>query len=47
MLTGDNRTDRRGHRRRAGVDEVRAELLPEDKVAAIEALVAQVRPAWP
>lgn len=39
MLTGDNRptADRIG--REVGVDEVRAELLPADKVAAVEELV--------
>ena len=39
MLTGDSRGDRR--RRwppRLGVDEFRAELMPEDKVAAVEEL---------
>lgn len=41
MLTGDNRAtaDRIGQD--AGLDEVRAELLPAEKVAAIEQLVAQ------
>jgi len=41
MLTGDNRgtADAIGHE--AGVDEVRAELLPQDKVTAVEELVRQ------
>ncbi len=39
MLTGDNRGTGEAIGREAGVDEVRAELLPEDKVAAIEELV--------
>lgn len=41
MLTGDNRGTGEAIGREAGVDEVRAELLPEDKVAAVEELVAQ------
>jgi Cd2+/Zn2+-exporting ATPase len=39
MLTGDNRPTAEAVARTAGVDEVRAELLPEDKVSAVEALV--------
>jgi Cd2+/Zn2+-exporting ATPase len=39
MLTGDNRVTADAIARALGVDEVRAELLPEDKVAAVEALV--------
>ena len=39
MLTGDNRPTADAIAARAGVDEVRAELLPEDKVAAIADLV--------
>ncbi len=39
MLTGDNRGTAEAIGREAGVDEVIAELLPEDKVAAIESLV--------
>jgi cation-transporting ATPase G len=38
MLTGDNRRTAAALARRAGIDEVRAELLPEQKVAAIEEL---------
>lgn len=40
MLTGDNRGTGEALGREAGVDEVRAELLPQDKVRAIEELVA-------
>lgn len=39
MLTGDNRPTGEVIGREAGVDEVRAELLPEDKIAAIEELM--------
>lgn len=39
MLTGDNRATAEAIARETGVDEVRAELLPENKVAAIEELV--------
>lgn len=39
MLTGDNRGTGEAICSDAGVDEVRAELLPEDKVAAITELV--------
>ncbi|HEB89512.1 MAG TPA: HAD family hydrolase, partial [Deltaproteobacteria bacterium] len=38
MLTGDNEATARAIGARAGIDEVHAELLPEDKVALIEAL---------
>ncbi|MBX9591817.1 MAG: cadmium-translocating P-type ATPase [Hyphomonadaceae bacterium] len=41
MLTGDNRGTGEAIGRQAGVDEVRAELLPQDKVAAIEDLTRQ------
>ena len=41
MLTGDNRATAEIIGRRAGVDEVQAELLPADKVAAVERLVRQ------
>lgn len=41
MLTGDNRTAAEMIARETGVDEVQAELLPEQKVEAIERLVAR------
>jgi Cd2+/Zn2+-exporting ATPase len=39
MLTGDNAATARAVARRLGLPAVRAELLPEDKVAAVEELV--------
>ena len=39
MLTGDNRGTGEARPQR-GVDELRAELLPDDKVTAVEELVA-------
>lgn len=39
MLTGDNRPTAQAIATRAGVDEIRAELLPVDKVAAVADLV--------
>ncbi len=41
MLTGDNRATAQAIAQKAGVDDVRADLLPEHKVAAIEALLAR------
>ena len=41
MLTGDNRGTAERVAEETGVDEVRAELLPADKVTAIEALVSE------
>lgn len=41
MLTGDNRATAEVVARDAGIDEVRADLLPEDKVSAIAELIAQ------
>ena len=38
MLTGDNRLVAEAIGKELGLDEIKAELLPEDKVAAIEAL---------
>lgn len=43
MLTGDNEGTARTVARQAGIDEVRAELLPADKVTAIESLVERYR----
>lgn len=40
MLTGDNAATAKAVAVEVGIDEVRAELLPEDKVTAIEELVA-------
>ena len=39
MLTGDNRRTAEAIAREAGLDEVRAELLPAEKVAAVDQLV--------
>ena len=39
MLTGDNQETARAVAEATGIEEVRAELLPEDKVAAVEELV--------
>ncbi len=41
MLTGDNEATARAVAAELGVDEVRAELMPEDKVTAIEELKKQ------
>jgi Cd2+/Zn2+-exporting ATPase len=41
ILTGDNTPTARAVGGEVGIDEVRAELLPEDKVAAIEELVGR------
>lgn len=41
MLTGDNQGTAESIARETGVDEVHAELLPADKVTAVEALVAR------
>ena len=39
MLTGDNTATARAMAQRVGVDEFRAELLPQDKVTAVEELL--------
>ncbi len=41
MLTGDNEQTARAVAAEVGIDEIRAQLLPEDKVAAIEELAKQ------
>jgi Cd2+/Zn2+-exporting ATPase len=41
MLTGDNQPTAQAIAQETGVDEFRAELLPADKVTAVEALVAR------
>ncbi len=41
MLTGDNQATANAIAAQANIQEVKAELLPEDKVAAVDALVAR------
>lgn len=44
MLTGDNRATANAVGAQVGVDEILSELLPEDKVAAVERLEREVGP---
>ena len=41
MLTGDNRTTAEAVAKRLGIDEVEAEILPEDKAKTVERLRAR------
>ena len=41
MLTGDNKGTAEAIAKETGVDEIRAELLPNDKVTAVESLVSK------
>ena len=41
MLTGDNESTARAIAKKAGVDDFRADLLPEDKVDAIKSLLVE------
>lgn len=41
MLTGDNRTTAEAIAREVGIDEVHAELLPENKVGKLEEIIAR------
>ena len=43
MMTGDNRTTADAVARRLGIDEVQAEVLPEDKASVVERLRAEGR----
>ncbi len=41
MLTGDNRSVAQAIGQKAGVDEIQAEVLPEDKVSAVQELLSR------
>ena len=41
MLTGDNRTTAEAIAREVGIDEIHAELLPENKVKKLEEIIAR------
>src|SRR5690606_27232325 len=43
MLTGDNRTTALAVARRLGIDEVQAEVLPQDKAAVVDTLRGEGR----
>ena len=47
MLTGDNRGVADAVGKALGVDEIKADLLPEDKVSAIQCPDADARSRWP
>ena len=48
MLTGDSRTTARGGRQQLGIDEVEAEVLPDQKEAVVKRLQSAGRVSpWP